>query len=176
MSILSEISRLNYQKLEALCDFSKVLKKAIKAAIKKAKHQFEAERSVLEYWDKEADGSITYGSFFPKAAGDTEIKYWAGLHWTKNKSDDTIPIPYRIIFYVYIPVNMLFMCPKIASQLKNGAINSQYYDIYPCAEYTVVLKDQFMNMLNCHNTTAPVTINILTKFITEVLKDLENTL
>jgi len=45
------------------------------------KHEFEAERSVLEYWDIFNDKSNVYGSFFSKNAGETEIKYWAGLHW-----------------------------------------------------------------------------------------------
>jgi len=104
MSILSDIANINYQSIEVLCDFSESLKKAIKDAVKKSGHQFEAESSVLEFWDKKTDGSIAYGSFFPHTAGETELKFWVGLHWKKDdKSDDNTTNLFNIVFYVYIP-------------------------------------------------------------------------
>jgi len=166
------VGMLKYQNMKSLCDFSESLKKAIKRAVEQCGHQFEAEGSVLEFWDKNKDGNIAYGSFFPRTAGETELKFWVGLHWKNNYKTDDVSNLYNIIFYIYIPVNLLFMCSKVTAQLEDKAKNSKYYELCPDINYTVVLKDQYIKPLRLQTAKKEDLENTLSQFIMEILKDL----
>jgi hypothetical protein len=140
VNILDTIPK-DYKAVEALCDFSEVMEKAINKACKDRGFNFGGGQHVLEYWDKKADGSVCYGIFFPDGAGETELRFWVGLHWDKKNKKGSC----SIVFNVYIPVNLLFLRPKIAKLLKEGAKDSDYYDIPSGVECALVLKEQHIS-------------------------------
>jgi len=174
MSTLSNIKNISFQDINALCKFSITLQESIKEAIKKTRHEFESERSVLEFWDKPTDNSIVYGSFFPKNAGDTEIKYWTGLHWrnNNNKEEEKTSNKFKIVFYIYIPVNMTFVRPSIEAKLNSKGNFYEPYHFFN--KHSVALQDQYMMKILASNATDNDLKDMLVNFIKEVLEILEN--
>jgi len=173
MSTLSNINNISFQDIYALCEFSITLQKSIKKAVKKTRYEFESEKSVLEFWDKPTDNSIAYGSFFPKNAGDTEIKYWTGLHWrNNNKEEGKISDKFKIVFYVYIPVNMTFVRSSIKAKFKSKGNFYEPYHFYN--KHSVALQDQHMKKILASSATEDDLKDMLVSFIKEVLEILEN--
>jgi len=173
MSILKDITNIDYNKMSALCEFTKIINEAIKTAVKKLGYNFESDACKLEYWNNEKN--ICYGAFFPNGASGTELKFWVGLHWDKDAPEQV-----KIVFYVYVPVNMLFMRQKIVAQLKSAEnsdkSNSKCYKPSLHDKQAVELKEEYMTDILKPKAENSELKSTLTSFILEVLKDLEKLL